>query len=103
LTSASPAAVLALDHLVLRVSPLTDLDAHLMLRDARGFALLEGYRGQPPADVAAIEEALLRVSRLVETVPEIAELNLNPVFVQAPGSGLSIAEARMRLAEPARG
>ena len=80
-----------------RVTPLTDRDAAEMVREIRGYRLLEGYRGHPPADVPAIEEALLRVSRLVEEVPEISELDLNPVFALPPGSGCSIVDARIRV------
>ncbi|HBH96319.1 MAG TPA: GNAT family N-acetyltransferase [Candidatus Omnitrophica bacterium] len=80
-----------------RVTPLTDRDAAEIVREIRGYRLLEGYRGHPPADVPAIEEALLRVSRLVEEVPEISELDLNPVFALPPGSGCSIVDARIRV------
>jgi len=45
-----------------------------MVQGIRGYRLLQGYRGHPPADIAAIEEVLLRVSRLVEDIPEIREL-----------------------------
>ncbi len=80
-----------------RITPLTDRDAAEMVREIRGFRLLEGYRGHPPADVAAIEQVLLRVSRLVEEVPEIGELDLNPVFALPPGKGCVIADARIRV------
>ena len=82
-----------------RVSPLTDLDARSMIREVRGFALLEGYRGHPAADVEALEQALLRISRLVEAVPEIAEIDLNPIFALAPGDGYRIVDARIKLQE----
>ena len=68
-----------------RVAPLTDRDAHEMVRSIRGFRLLQGYRGHPPADVDALQEVLLRTSRLVEEVPEISELDMNPVFALRPG------------------
>ena len=80
-----------------RVTPLTDRDAREMVRSIRGYRLLQGYRGHPPADIAAIEELLLRVSRLVEEIPEICELDLNPVFALPPGQGCLIADARIRL------
>lgn len=84
-----------------RVSPLTDRDAGEMIREIRGYRLLEGYRGHPPADVQALELVLLRVSRLVETIPEIAELDLNPIFAFPPGQGCRIADARIRVDLPA--
>ena len=80
-----------------RITPLSDRDAAEMVREIRGFRLLEGYRGHPPADVEAIQDALLRVSRLVEEVPEIGELDLNPIFALPPGKGCSIADARIRV------
>ncbi|MFQ5679597.1 MAG: GNAT family N-acetyltransferase [Gemmatimonadota bacterium] len=82
-----------------RVSPLTDRDARAMVREIRGYRLLEGYRGYPAADVGALEEALLRISRLVEVVPEIREMDLNPIFALEPGAGYRIADARIRVEE----
>ena len=86
-----------------RITPLSDRDAAEMVREIRGFRLLEGYRGHPPADVEAIQDALLRVSRLVEEVPEIGELDLNPIFALPPGQGCVIADARIRVVAPQRG
>ena len=63
-----------------RIAPLTDRDADELLHEIRGFPLLEGYRGHPAADVDALRDVLLRVSRLADEVPEIAELDLNPVI-----------------------
>ncbi|WP_447976909.1 bifunctional acetate--CoA ligase family protein/GNAT family N-acetyltransferase [Candidatus Nitrospira bockiana] len=80
-----------------RITPLTDRDAADMVREIRGYRLLEGYRGHPPADVPALEETLLRVSRLVEEIHEIAELDLNPIFALPPGQGCRIVDARIRL------
>ncbi|MGA2165340.1 MAG: GNAT family N-acetyltransferase [Solirubrobacteraceae bacterium] len=79
-----------------RITPLTDLDAAEMLRSLHSFPLLEGYRGAPRCDVAAIEDVLLRLSALVEAHPEVAELDFNPVVV-GPG-GATIVDARVRLA-----
>ncbi len=81
-----------------RVTPLTDRDAAEMVRGIRGARLLEGYRGHPPADLAALEDVLLRVSRLTEAVPEIGELDLNPVFALPPGQGCRIVDARIGIA-----
>jgi acyl-CoA synthetase (NDP forming) len=81
-----------------RVTPITDRDAQEMIRSIRGYRLLEGYRGHPPADLAAIEELLLRVARLVEEIPEILELDLNPVVALPPGQGCWVVDARIRLA-----
>ena len=86
-----------------RVTPLTDRAAAAMVREIRGYPLLEGYRGYPPADIEAIHDVLLRVSRLVEEVPDIAELELSPIFVGPPGEGCRIADARLRVALPRKG
>ncbi len=80
-----------------RVNPLTDRDAAQMVRQIRGFKLLEGYRGHPAADLEAIENLLLRISRLVEDVPEITELDLNPIFALPPGQGCMIADTRIKV------
>jgi acetate---CoA ligase (ADP-forming) len=80
-----------------RITPLTDQDAAEMVRKIRGYRLLEGYRGHPPADLEAIEDILLRLSFLVERFPEISELDLNPVFALAPGEGCRVADARIRV------
>ena len=78
-----------------RVHPLTDRDARELVRSVRGFPLLEGYRGAPPGDVAALEELLLRVSRLAGDHPGIAEMDLNPLKVLPPGRGCVVVDARV--------
>jgi acyl-CoA synthetase (NDP forming) len=83
-----------------RITPLTELDATDMVREIKGSRLLEGYRGQPAADKAALEEALLRISRLVEEIPEILELDLNPIFALPAGQGCRIVDARIRVDVP---
>jgi acetyl coenzyme A synthetase (ADP forming)-like protein len=80
-----------------RVTPLTDRDAAEMVRGIRGYRLLRGYRGAPAADIDAIQDVLLRVSRLVEEIPEIGELDLNPIFVLSPGAGCRIVDARIQV------
>jgi acyl-CoA synthetase (NDP forming) len=83
-----------------RVTPLTDGDAHEMVRSIRGYRLLEGYRGHAAADLAAIEEILLRISYMIERFPQISELDLNPLFALAPGEGCRVVDARMRVRTP---
>jgi len=63
-----------------RIVPLEPRDARQMIREIQGFPVLEGVRGQEPADLAALEGMLMRLSAFVEEHPEIAELDLNPVF-----------------------
>jgi len=78
-----------------RIVPMTDLDAHELVRAPRGAPLLFGYRGTPEADVSALEMLLIRVARLVDEVPEIAEMDLNPV-IAAPG-GATAVDAKLHL------
>lgn len=80
-----------------RITPLTDRDAEEMIRGIKGYRLFTGYRGHPPADLEALEETLLRVSRLVEEIQEISELDLNPIFALPPGQGCRIVDARIRV------
>jgi acetate---CoA ligase (ADP-forming) len=80
-----------------RVGPLTDRDADELLHGIKGLPLLEGYRGHPPADLDALHELLLRISRLAVDVPEIVELDLNPVLAMSPGNGCRIVDARIRV------
>jgi acetyl coenzyme A synthetase (ADP forming)-like protein len=72
-----------------RIHPLTDRDAHEMVRAIRGFKLLEGFRGAEPGDLEALEILLLRISQLVEDLPEIAEMDLNPIRCCRPAAGVS--------------
>jgi acyl-CoA synthetase (NDP forming) len=81
-----------------RITPLSELDAHEVIRSLKTFPLLNGYGGRPPADVPAVEDVLLAVSAMVEEHPEIAEVDLNPVVVS--GSGAMIRSARIRLDSP---
>ena len=80
-----------------RVAPLTDRDATEMVTRIKGARLLQGYRSKPAADTAALSDVLLRLSRLVEGIPEISELDLNPIFALPEGQGCRIADARIRV------
>ncbi len=76
--------------------PVTDLDAAALVREPRSSALLFGHRGTDPVDVAALEDLVLRVGRLADSVPQLAELDLNPVIARPDGA--FIVDARARLA-----
>jgi acyl-CoA synthetase (NDP forming) len=80
-----------------RVTPMTDLDARDMVRSLRTFPLLEGFRGSSKADVAALEEVILRIGALADAHPSIAEMDCNPVVVLT--SGAVIVDARVRVQE----
>jgi acetyl coenzyme A synthetase (ADP forming)-like protein len=82
-----------------RIAPLTDRDADELLHDTRVFPLLNGYRGRPPVDVEALRDVLLRVSRLADDVPEIVELDLNPVIALPDGCRVVDARIKVRAAD----
>lgn len=85
-----------LKDVAVRLTPLNRDEAQEMIGSLKSAPLLTGYRGQPPVDVAALEESLLRVSALVEDLPQIAEMDLNPIIVHAAGA--VIVDARIRVA-----
>ncbi|HYM66439.1 MAG TPA: acetate--CoA ligase family protein, partial [Patescibacteria group bacterium] len=84
-----------LKDVAVRITPITQGEAGRMIRSLRTFPQLDGYRGAPRADIAALEDVLLRVSALVEAHPKIAEMDLNPVIVQT--DGVVAVDARIRL------
>ena len=79
------------------LTPVTDVDARDMIGKLRAAPLLDGYRGQPSGDRDALAVVIQRVSALVEAVPEILELDLNPVKVLPPGQGAIVVDGRMRI------
>jgi acetate---CoA ligase (ADP-forming) subunit beta len=68
-----------------RIAPLEPRDAREMVHEIKGLPLLQGYRGSPAADIGALEDLLLKVSAFIERNPEVAELDLNPVFAYPDG------------------
>lgn len=80
-----------------RIVPLAKRDAKEMIRDIKGYPLLEGYRGQEPVDVSNLEELILKVSDFVEQNPEVDELDLNPIFAYSDGA--VAVDARVILGE----
>ncbi len=79
-----------------RLAPLTRRDAAQMIRELKTYPLLTGFRGRPGADIAALQDVLLRVSALVDDLPQIAELDCNPVIVHPHGA--VVVDARVRIA-----
>lgn len=80
-----------------RIHPLTDIDVRDMVRSVRAHQLLGGWRGSKPSDIRAIEDVLLRVSAMVEDLPQIAEMDLNPLKAQEEGKGCIVVDARILL------
>jgi len=81
------------------LTPLTDSEAHKMVRSLKTYPLLEGYRGGPRRDTNSLEEILLRVSEMVEDLPEVDELDLNPVMVLGEGRGAVVVDVRIHVGE----
>jgi acyl-CoA synthetase (NDP forming) len=68
-----------------------------MVRGVKAYQLLQGWRGAKPSDIKSIEELLLRISALVEDLPQVVELDLNPVMALEDGKGYVVVDARIRL------
>ena len=63
-----------------RIVPVSERDAREMIKEIKGYPLLQGYRGQKPASIPALEQLIVKVSQFVEKNPQIKELDLNPIF-----------------------
>ena len=81
-----------------RIVPLTKRDAGEMVREIKGYPLLEGYRGQQPVDVSNLEDWLIKLSEFSERNPEVREIDLNPIFAYSDGA--LVVDARVILEEP---
>jgi acyl-CoA synthetase (NDP forming) len=78
-----------------RLTPLTDIDADRLIGSIRSAPLLRGHRGQAAADLGALRDLLLRVSRLADDLPEVTELDLNPVIARPDGA--FVVDARIKV------
>ena len=78
-----------------RLVPVSRRDAAEMVREIKGYALLQGYRGQKPVDIPRLEETIVKVSDFIENDPQIQELDINPLF--AAGKNIVAADARIVL------
>ena len=78
-----------------RLTPLTDADADRLIGSIRSAPLLLGHRGTPPADLKALRDLLLRVSRLADDLPEVTDLDLNPVIARP--DGVFVVDARIKV------
>jgi acyl-CoA synthetase (NDP forming) len=84
-----------------RIAPLTDVDAEELLHQEKTGLLVAGYRGAPAADTEALADLIHRLSRLGEDLPEVAELDLNPVLARP--DGCVVVDARVRVRRPEQG
>ena len=82
---------------VVGLAPLSRPEAREMMEGIQGYPVLEGLRGQPGIDLGALEDLLLRVSRLAADFPEITEMDLNPIFVHADGTAPAAVDVRLRI------
>ncbi len=80
-----------------RVTPLSYEDAHEMIRETKTFPLLRGVRGEPEADIEAIEKALVMLSQLASDFPQIIEADINPLLVKERGKGVISIDARFTI------
>ncbi|HEY82158.1 MAG TPA: GNAT family N-acetyltransferase [Dehalococcoidia bacterium] len=83
--------------IALRLHPLTEQDAQELISSVKMAKLFEGFRGSPPSDTQALQDLLLRLSAMVEDIPQIAELDFNPVKVMPQGEGYWVVDARISL------
>jgi len=84
---------------VFRVPPVTDLEAREMIRQIRGHRLLEGVRGEPAVDIPGLAEVLERFSQLVEDLPQLAEMDINPLMVFPQAKDFRAVDIRVLLAK----
>lgn len=89
----------ALKDVTFRIAPFSPQEAEAMLEEIRARALLDGIRGQPPADKDALVDALLRMGQLAQDFPEIVELDINPLVVYPRGEGVMAIDMRLVLRE----
>lgn len=89
------------EDVALRVAPLTEVDAAAMIREIKGFRLLAGARGRPKGDIVAIEDVLLKMSRLaLDLEPYLLEIDVNPLMVGSETRGVVAADALIQLDTP---
>jgi acetyltransferase len=86
-----------LQDVAFRLAPIARQEAAEQVRAIRTYPLLKGVRGEPPADIAAAEETILRISQLVTDFPEIVEMDINPLVIHNQGEGAIVLDARIIL------
>lgn len=87
----------ALRDVTFRLAPMRIASAENMIRSIKTFNVLQGVRGNPPADLGAIRDCILRIATLVDHHPEIGELDINPLIVYPDGQGAVVADCRIML------
>jgi acetyltransferase len=91
----------AIKDVTFRLAPMWEVSAEIMIESIKAHRVLQGVRGGPPSDIAAIKDCILRLSQMVSDHPEIAELDINPLIVYAEGEGCVAADSRILLTKKA--
>ena len=91
-----------LGDVAVRLAPLAPADAADLVRSLRAFPVLDGYRGAPKADVAALEDILVRIAALADAHPEVLEIDCDPLLVSPAGAVAAGARVHVRAAGQAR-
>ena len=86
-----------LEDVAFRIVPIEKRDASEMIKEIKGYKLLEGYRGQDPSDIPYLEDILLKLSAFIDDAPEIKEIDMNPIFAYKDGA--VVVDARIVLEE----
>jgi len=87
----------AMQDVTFRLAPMWEISVEIMINSIKAYKILKGVRGMPPSDTDAIKDCLLRLSQMVASHPEIAELDINPLIVYPEGEGCVVADSRIRL------
>ena len=82
-----------------RLAPMWEISAEIMIHSIKAYNVLKGVRGNPPSDIDAIKDCILRLSQLVSDHPEIEELDINPLLVYPEGDGCVVADSRIALSK----
>jgi acetyltransferase len=80
-----------------RLAPMNEREAQHMMEETRSYSLLKGVRGETPADIDKLREAILRVGHLVWDFPELKDLDINPIFVYDDGKGVNALDVKITL------
>jgi acetyltransferase len=88
----------AMQDVTFRLSPMWEVSAEIMISSIKAYRVLKGIRGNPPSDIEAIKDCILRLSQMIDDHQEISELDINPLIVYPEGEGCVVADSRILLA-----
>jgi len=92
----------SLKDVTFRLAPMWELSVEKMIQSIKAYTVLKGVRGNPPSDIDAIKDCIMRLSQMVSTHPEISELDINPLIVYPEGEGCMVADGRILLKRTAQ-